>query len=115
MRSRSMRFENNSRERSIIDADNFDELARVARPADDPHGRTRHSAQLSQETDDLLVRLPMHRWRGYIEFPGIAQAAGEARLFCAGLTLSWMCAFSRNRLAPGDVRSQIRDSRRLSH
>jgi len=35
--------------------------------------------------------------------------------FAPGLTLSWICAFSRNRLAPGDVRPQVRDSRRLSH
>lgn len=35
--------------------------------------------------------------------------------FALRLTLSWMYAFSRNRLAPGDVRSEIRDSRRLSH
>lgn len=35
--------------------------------------------------------------------------------FAPVLTLSWMRAFSHNRLAPGDLCPEIRDSRRLSH
>ena len=104
-----MRFENNARQRFTIDTDNFDEFARVGDAADDAHGGSRRSAQLRQEADHLLVRSAVDRRRGNVEFPAVAEAAGEARLLCAGSDLKLDARFQSappyaRRYSPGDPR-----------
>jgi hypothetical protein len=88
-----MRFENNAREHLLVDPGNFDEFARRGHSADYADGGPGRFAQRGQKTNDLLVRPPINRRRGDIQFPGIAQTAGKARLLCAGPDLKLEARF----------------------